>query len=617
MVQSLLRQTLFYPESKNVEPLDKNVSFDLFETEIHGVAVVIAVGNQHVHGTILFFPVYLVKPDNKVVQIGGLETQQKKENVDVESLLQKNDPLLYSFATPSFISSHAKKVDSDSDSDSDSTSDSDSEEMDLEEGNNKRNGLFVSTTDFSRPPLLREETEKEAVSQRNNYQPTSNDNWVMKFMKNPYYTLIDNEGSGDCFFATIRDAFSFIGQQTTVPQLRNRLAKEATQEVFENYREQYKLLHDSFQQDTDMIQSLKKEYEDMKTNYQDIPDRKEKSRLIDLAKQIKEKHDRLIQEFKFMKNVESLEAFQKKIKSSVFWADTWSISALERALNIKFIILSFVSFSAQPPDLDNVLQCGQMNDETTEPFRPDYYIVVAYTGNHYQLVGYRKRGVLRFSEIPFDLKRMVVDKCMETNAGLFSLIPDFRAFQKKMAFSQRGGKGRGKEKGVKGEKDQRNGNNHTERNNAFIPEHQIRDLYDDNVVLSFYAKSDPKPLPGKGLGEKITPFMFKQYSTLGTIPNWRKKLSHEWVQPFQLNNSTWNSVDHYLETSTSPTSKLDAVKAKFTQNEDLKNLLLFTHRAKLMHHVKGKIPQLEKELIIVRDQINNDTGKGSMVQGKE
>ena len=47
----------------------------------------------------------------------------------------------------------------------------------------------------------------------------------------------------------------------------------------------------------------------------------------------------MLEEFKIMKGIDTIEKFKKKIRTSDFWADTWAISTLERLLNIKFIIL--------------------------------------------------------------------------------------------------------------------------------------------------------------------------------------------------------------------------------------------------------------------------------------
>jgi len=341
-----------------------------------------------------------------------------------------------------------------------------------------------------------------------------------------------------------------------------------------------------------------------------------------------------------MKKVQDLNAFKKKIRTCEFWGETWSLSTLERALNIKFIVLSYEAYKAG--DRNNVLNCGQLNDkilETVGVFNPEYYIIVDHNGYHYKLIGYKKKQIFKFGEIPYDLKVKIVDKCMENNAGIFGLIPDFQKFKEEL-------KGPSREKPRFEE----------------LSEAKIKGLYDDDVIFSFYEGSSNKKLPGKGAGEKIPPEMIRDFAELAAVPDWRRKLDNSWKQEFTLNGNRWETVEHYYQASkfkehnrefylsftkesgtplsmnaemaidagskkgiNKQTKELmrptevsidpefddkvgekalkDALYAKFSQNEDLRQMLVSTNNAKLVHCKKCKEGKLAEELIIVRNAL--------------
>jgi predicted NAD-dependent protein-ADP-ribosyltransferase YbiA (DUF1768 family) len=467
-------------------------------------------------------------------------------------------------------------------------------------------------------------------------------------MKNKNYNIVDNEAGGDCLFATIRDAFSSIAQQTSVHKIRKKLSTEATEKIFLNYKELYDMYNAALVRDTNKIKELEAEYTLLNQRFIEVIDRNEQKMISSEAKKVKEEHDKLVKEkkvtvqmlkeYKFMKKVDTLEAFKSEIKKCDFWADTWAISTLERILNIKFIVMSSELYKAG--DTKNVLQCGQLNDTILEQrgrFTPEFYIMIDHTGDHYKLLGYKKKMIFKFSEIPYDIKKMVSEKCLEKNAGPFAIIPDFQKFKSGQAKSV-----------IK------------EAQYEDITESKLRGLYNDDIVFQFYSKSVGKPLPGKGNGEKIPNERMKEYSELATIPDWRKKLSNFWVQPFSLDNHRWSSVEHYYQGSKfkkthpdfylsfsldsgtdlskdpnmakaagSKTGKLkgellrpievtvdsdffgkrqsremyNSQFAKFTQNEDLKKLLLATGDAKLTHFSRGSEPIVFDELMLIRDKI--------------
>ena len=342
----------------------------------------------------------------------------------------------------------------------------------------------------------------------------------------------------------------------------------------------------------------------------------------------------LLKEFKFMKNIDTLDKFKDLITSCEFWADTWAISTIERIFNIKLIILSSEMYRNK--ETDNVLQCGEINDKLLKEkgeFNPEYYIILDYTGDHYKLITYKKRGALRFKELPYDIKNLIVNKCMERQSGAFSIIPEFRDFTK--------------------------GNSYNIEQDAEseIESLKINKLYDDKIVFQFYNKSNGKPLPGKGSGEMIPPENIIEFSKLSKIDNWRQKLDNFWNKnPIKLDGLSWQSVEHYYQAnkfkknnidfyklfsiesnsglSTDPeyakaagskTGKLGkeklrdksitidvdfvensdrimekAMYSKFTQHSDLQDLLIETKNAKLVHYVKANPVEVYDNLMRVR-----------------
>ena len=111
MVLSKLNSDVSYPELKSVDSGDLKTEANLYQLEIKEVDVIVAIGNAKntfEDKNIIYFPIYLVKYNNKVVQIGVYEIKASDylnylddyNNLDIEKM---EDPLIYSFATKEYI----------------------------------------------------------------------------------------------------------------------------------------------------------------------------------------------------------------------------------------------------------------------------------------------------------------------------------------------------------------------------------------------------------------------------------------------------------------------------------------------------------------------------------
>ena len=620
MVKSLLSATIDYEENRHLLPEDKNYEAHLYEITLFEKDETIALGQPvytFIDQNIIFYPIYLVLNNKVSLQIGLYELfadhivniLDADGDIDIELV---GRPLLYGFVNETLTGA----------------------------------ATMPATMPATITPRL--ETAASAKQDQDLYVAKKENHWIQAYMANNNYQMIDNEGKGDCLFAVIRDALAKVGIQKSVAEQRKILADNMTEEIYQGYKTIYQDAADTDAQLVKEIKTLVKRHKELNAKIGTVKDRNAKQAIIAQADELKKRHDvakaeraytnSVVEgELRMMKNIHNLTQFRTLIQSCNFWGDTWAISTLERVLNIKIILFSEESYIAG--DMDNVLTCGQLNDtvlETKGVFQPEYYILTLYQGYHYQLISYKEQGALTFAQLPYDVKLKVVDKCLERLAGPYYIIPDFRAFMEEV-------------KGLAP----------TPSPTPLDPLQS--DLFGHLVTFQFYGKSVEKP-PGKGTGELMSASERTAYIALSRIPDWRRKLDTSWPAPFTLDGRKWQTVEHYYQgakykrqhpefalqfalDSDSALSKdpllakeagekpgkylkdqdrpknikIDddffgagkrgekelaaAQYAKFAQNEDLRTMLVATHKAKLQHFKRGAPPVVAYELMHVRQKL--------------
>ena len=688
MVSSKLNNEVNYPENKSIDPEDKGLKTIMYEIELLDVPIIIVLGNAKYTFSkkgIIYYPFYVIS-DNKVKsQLGIFETNidqtikliDEDGDIDIEKL---GEPLLYSFVNKRYIAksgTNPKKIQEELEEenrakskikephpDADEHEEADYDEYDSRQlkvkstqvSNEKQksedlisNGVFTVNPDFILPRLLSEETDIEAKAENRKFKESSRNTWIENFTKNNNYDIIDNEGGGDCFFAVVRDAFATIGHKTTVAKLRALLAREITDDIFQEYLNiynQYESVKNDIERQLKEFQNTNKIYKKRATDTVDKEKRKQILEDVVVLKELYDnKKDELAQvkrdqttDIGYMKGIDTIEKYREYVNTSYFWADEWALTKVEQLLKVKIIVLSQYAYNNK--SFDNILNCGS-NPTDTQRFEPEYYIIICHTGDHYTLITYKKRAIFKFKEIPYDIKILIVNKCLERNSGLYYAIQDFRNFKSKLGL------------------DPDEGNPVLNADTDDL-DYMNSDLYEKTAEFAFHSKSLDNAKPGKGSNEMIEKTAIGDFMKLNSIKNWRRKLDDMWSEsPFTLDGMRWTSVEHYVQATKfkkgfptfysqfaldSPSDlskdpelaknvsdlkkksfkshrpmniKIDvdydlgrkvqerenALRAKFTQNEDLKQMLLATKKALLKHAERRKPAENDVQLMQLRREL--------------
>lgn len=565
MVLSKIDQNINYLESNNLDKNDEGESY-AYRAKIFGKKVKFVLGKpnfQFIDNNIVYFNIYLVKNTELVSKIGIFETKNTSYrdllDVDGNVVIEKLDyPLFFSYAK-SYILSKYNFQEDDIDFDEDAESeDEDEAESESEEATSEDSEITSDDEDEEdvkefedKPIILKEQTKEESDFEIQNFTSNDSDKWINKFLKSHKYSIVDNEGGGDCFYAVFRDGLKTLNSEKygtiSVKNIRKKLADDLDEVQYNTYKEFYDFYKGGLKKTQEKMTELKKMHKRLKVMIGGTSNTSEKSKMLEDAKSNLQKvvdsneeskeYQELTEELEFMKDVKTIDDLRNVIKTKDFWADVWAVSALERLYNVKFIILAEENFDETQEVNPFVLQCGETDKQLQKKdiFEPDYYIICNYQiGSHYKLITYDKnigKGAFKFSELPYKLKEEIVDICMKAESSLFFKIPDFRDFATKQ--------------NVKIQKT-------SEPKFDSLIDKPKSQLYDETMVIQIYSKSVHKKL-GEGSGETIT----KEQKTLPSvlklfkIKDWRRKLDNSYLlnqdnEKLEIKGNLWPSVHHYL-----------------------------------------------------------------------
>lgn len=570
---SIINPEVIYRELPTIDEEDIGYKSRVYELDLEsGVTIAVVIGKPkyiYTDKNIIFFPIYAVHRNRVRSQIGVFEVKSSQllnvyRNGELD-LLRLSKPLYYSFSKPDYLA----KLDaeprffkdqpltptpkSDDTTKAAVMQEEEDDHLALKLGKTAvsktqsdakqilERGILEDVAGFKEREPLTEETQEIAIANRKEYKESSGNNWIEKYMRNHKYQIHNVESNGDCFFAVIRDAFADMGKRTTVEKLRTVLAAEMTDNVYHEYRTVYLSFLDEIQslkRDLDTVEKSLKEYQ---TRVRKIQDKTtgDARMLIQKSKELEQERQNIkkkIEETESVKidytgdmaEIDTLEKMRQHIKTARFWADTWAISTLERILNVKMLIFSQQAFEQDDgkSDLDGVFLCGEASKELQErqTFNPDYYIMTTYSGNHYNLISYQSRKIFKFREVPYDVKMLVLNRCLSRLSGVYYMIQDFRDLKTRFGIDE--------DEGAPNEYPNPEG------------------LFNDSTIFVFCSNSDPKVKPGEGNGERISSSDKSKYAKLNSKPlySWRKKLDDDWDKnTIRIDGHNWTSVTHYMQ----------------------------------------------------------------------
>ena len=381
MVRSRIDPAINYPEVKALDRTDtKETQYKapLYEAEVLGIHTIVSIGqikNTFIEKGIVYFPLYLIKDDKVLSQIGVIEAMQETipslldEENDIN--LEKAEPaLLYSFVKESLVRkavyisgraetegmamamAQAPKIKSKLSLAPLSLSASEKERKDAlkksavlskelgvggvdDEGEDFAAGVDAEESDLQTAirasilegskvpdlPLKHASIPVQTLDQfdaeRKRYRHIKDESWMESYYENNNFKVIQNSGGGDCFFMIICQAYKTIDPDTTmsVIKLRRLLSYALTERQFT----EYKTLYDDYSREEKKLvkdnQDIAIRNKEIKERFQNSQSKQEKLELKAESEKLIERNKRVMQELEVVKENKKEVKFMKGIKT--------------------------------------------------------------------------------------------------------------------------------------------------------------------------------------------------------------------------------------------------------------------------------------------------------------
>jgi hypothetical protein len=425
MVRSRLDPSVNYTELKSIDPSDSketNYRAPLYEATVMGINTIISIGqikNTFIDKNIVYYPIYLIKNDKVVSQIGVYEILEQNvasildEEGDI-NLEKTPPPLIYSFVTktliqkavfisenPALSSSAAAakrrakpalpKVASASAAAAHAAEDEDTE-TDDEDIQAAIHASLAAPKHAAKgltkiPKRLPVQTMEQFDAELRGFRERPDQPWIQKYYMNNEFNIVKSPVDSDSFFYAVSDAIRSVypDRDINIINLREKLAGVISAEQYSAYKSLYDSFNLQLQRNRQRNEEIVAENQDLKarlTGSQSLSEKKQiRERALVLKaenEELKEKREAIKDNMKyinFMKGIHNIEQLRDVIRigegTSEFYADEWAISALEIILNIKLIVFSKTDFHDNNDKVfvtTNVIHCGKNVSKSQKEF---------------------------------------------------------------------------------------------------------------------------------------------------------------------------------------------------------------------------------------------------------